>query len=62
VKISVDTCGTDTKALQKAEYSDFCIFAKFETRNIPYTPYILKKSRQNQTFILQNTHKNFEKI
>jgi hypothetical protein len=30
--------------LQKAEYSDFCIFAKFKTRNIPY---ILNISRQN---------------
>ncbi len=30
------------KALRKAEYSDFCSFAKFETRNIPNIPNTLK--------------------
>jgi hypothetical protein len=39
------------KALQKAEYSDFLIFVKFKTRNIPYIPYISKILCQNQIFI-----------
>jgi hypothetical protein len=41
----------ESKALRKAEYSDFRIFAEFKTQNILYIPYISKISRQNQTFI-----------
>jgi len=40
-----------SKALQKAEYSYFCIFVKFEIWNIPYFPYIRNISCQNQIFI-----------
>ncbi len=32
------------------EYSDFCIFAKFETRNIPYFPCIYIASKSNFYF------------
>jgi hypothetical protein len=42
----------ETKALQKAAYSDFCIFAKFKTRNVPYIHiygiYSVKISSQNK--------------
>jgi hypothetical protein len=39
------------KALRKEKYSDFCIFAKFETWNIPCFPYIRNILCQNQIFI-----------
>jgi len=39
------------KALQKAEYSDFRIFAKFETRNINNIPNISKLLHENHFFI-----------
>jgi len=43
------------KALQKAEYSDFCSFTKFETQNIPNILYVSKLLRQNQIFFPQIT-------
>jgi len=50
--VSLKKCSNRNKyikinALRKAEYSDFCIFAKFETCNIPYILYIQNISRQN---------------
>ncbi len=43
--------GVENKALQKAEYSEFRIFAKFKPRLIEYIQYIWNKSCQNQIFI-----------
>ncbi len=48
-----------TKALWKAEYSDFCIFAKFEKCFIPYILYILNISCQNR---FAKFHKNMIKL
>ncbi len=38
------------KALQKAEYSDFCIFAKFRTCFLPYVYSVYRILRHNQKF------------
>jgi len=44
-------CEVFVKALQKAEYSDFCMFAKLETQFILHIRYISNKLHQNQIFI-----------
>ncbi len=49
----------DIKALRKAEYSEFRIFEKFETCNIPYMLYIRNKLRQNRT---EKFSRKFNKI
>jgi len=44
--------------MRKAEYSDFCIFAKFKTHFIQYFPKIRDLFRQNCIFVKHETNKN----